>query len=134
MKGSLRMAKILRRLAYEPPAEGPTELRLTVKGHVLVLPERVLAEIRSEVLAHHKVNLGRPAAERALLAALWRVRPADLDQERDEFEDLVTAYRGVRTVLCGLVADGRRPAGPDPIGRRGAAPATVRRHPVQRRV
>ena len=91
VKGSLRMAKILRRLAYEPPTEGPTELRLTVKGHVLVLPERVLAEIRSEVLAHHKVNLGRPAAERALLAALWRVRPADLDQEHDEFEDLVTA-------------------------------------------
>jgi DNA helicase IV len=90
VKGSLRMAKILHRLALEPPAGGPTELRLTVKGHVLVLPPGVLSAIRSEVLAHHKVNLGRPAAERALLAALWRIRPDDLDQERDEFEDLVT--------------------------------------------
>ena len=47
VKGSLRMAKLLRRLAYEPPADGPTELRLTIKGHVLVLPSRVLAEIRA---------------------------------------------------------------------------------------
>jgi DNA helicase IV len=90
-KGSLRMAKILRRLAYEPLPDGPTELRVTIKGHVLVLPQRVLAEIRSEVLGHHKVNLGLPAAERALLTALWRIRPDDLDQERDEFDDLVTA-------------------------------------------
>jgi DNA helicase IV len=90
VKGGLRMAKILRRLAYEPPPDAPTELRLTVKGHVLVLPKRVLAEIRSEVLGHHKVNLGRPAAERALLAALWRIRSADLGEERDEFDDLVT--------------------------------------------
>ena len=90
VKGSLRMAKLLRRLGWEPAAGAPTELRLTVKGHVLVLPRGVLDEIRSEVLAHHKVNLGRPAAERALLAALWRVSPDDLDQERDEFEDLVT--------------------------------------------
>ena len=89
VKGSLRMARLLRRLAHEPPVGGPTELRLTVKGHVLVLPDRVLEEIRNEALAHHKLNLGRPAAERGLLNALWRVRPADLEQERDEFDDLV---------------------------------------------
>ena len=90
VKGSLRMAKLLRRLAYEPPVDSPTELRLTVKGHVLVLPTRVLGDIRAETLGHHKVNLGRPAAERGLLNALWRVRPTDLEQERDEFDDLIT--------------------------------------------
>ena len=90
VKGSLRMTKLLRRLAYEPPADGPTELRLTVKGHVLVLPSRVLVEIRHDALAHHKVNLGRAAAERSLLTALWRVRPPDLDQDRDEFDEQVT--------------------------------------------
>jgi DNA helicase IV len=91
VKGSLRMAKLLRRLASELPADSPPELRLTVKGHVLVLPSRVLGEIRTEALSHHKVNLGRDAAERGLLGALWRMRPADLDLERDEFDDLVTA-------------------------------------------
>ena len=40
------MAKLLRRLAYEPPADGPNELRLTIKGHVLVLPRGVLADAR----------------------------------------------------------------------------------------
>ncbi len=90
VKGSLRMAKLLRRLAYEPPLDGPTELRLTIKGHVLVLPGRVLADIRADALAHHRYNLGRSAAERGLLNALWRVSPPDLDQERDEFDDLVT--------------------------------------------
>ena len=90
VKGSLRMAKLLRRLAHEPPVGSPTELRLTIKGNVLVLPDRVLAEVRRETLAHHKLNLGRTAAERGLLNALWRVRPADLEQERDEFDYLVT--------------------------------------------
>jgi len=90
VKGSLRMAKLLRRLAHEPPVGGPTELRLTVKGHVLVLPDRVLEEIRNEVLGHHKLNLGRSAAERGLLHALWRVRPTELEQEREEFDDLIT--------------------------------------------
>ena len=90
VKGSLRMAKLLRRLAYEPPLDGPTELRLTIKGHVLVLPGLVLADIRADALAHHRYNLGRSAAERGLLNALWRVSPPDLDQERDEFDDLVT--------------------------------------------
>ena len=90
VKGSLRMAKLLRRLAYEPPLDGPAELRLTIKGHVLVLPGLVLADIRADALAHHRYNLGRSAAERGLLNALWRVSPPDLDQERDEFDDLVT--------------------------------------------
>ena len=40
--------------------------------------------IRADVLAHHKLNRGREAAEKALLAALWRDRPAELDLERDD--------------------------------------------------
>jgi DNA helicase IV len=90
VKGSLRMAKLLRRLAHEQPVNSPTELRVTVKGHVLVLPHRVLGDIRADTLGHHKVNLGRSAAERGLLNALWRVRPTDLEQEREEFDDLIT--------------------------------------------
>ena len=90
VKGSLRMARLLKRLAYEPSADAPTELRLTVKGHVLVLPGRVLAEVRSEALARHKVNPARAAAERGLLNALWRISPPELDVERDEFDELVT--------------------------------------------
>jgi DNA helicase IV len=90
VKGSLRMTRLLRRLVQEPPQAVPLELRLTLKGHVLALPVDVLERIRGEVLAHHKLNAGREAAQKALLAALWRIRPAELDLERDEFEDAVT--------------------------------------------
>ena len=68
----------------------PEELRVSVKGHVLVLPGQVLNEIRAEVLAHHKVNLGPGSrgggAERAVAGP-----PVDLEQDRDEFDELVTA-------------------------------------------
>ncbi len=90
VKGSLRMARVLRRLVNEPPQTVPLELRVTLRGNVLVLPPATLRHIRLDVLSNHKLNLGREAAEKALLTALWRIRPDDLDQERDEFDDRVS--------------------------------------------
>ena len=48
VKGSLRMMRVLRRLVNEPPQAVPLELRLTFKGHVLVLPPATLRQIRKE--------------------------------------------------------------------------------------
>ncbi len=90
VKGSLRMVKVLSRLVHEPPQAVPLELRVTIKGNVLALPTTTLERIRAEVLAHHKLNLGREAAEKALLVALYRIRPVEVDLERDEFEDIIT--------------------------------------------
>lgn len=96
IKGSLRMVKLLRRLVHEPLHDGPLELRIVVDGNVLAVPAPTLARIRSHVLAHHKLNSGREAAEKELLTALWRVRHpdpedrADHDQVREEFEDRVS--------------------------------------------
>ena len=90
VKGSLRMVTVLRRLVTEAPQSIPLELRVTVKGDVLVLPPRSLQQIRAEVLRHTKLNLGREAAEKAVLNALWRLRPGDVELERAEFDDLVT--------------------------------------------
>ena len=81
---------------HEPLPEVPLELRVTVAGNVLVLGARTLARIRSRVLAHHKLNTGRDAAEKELLAALWRLsrpdssRHSDHDHEREEFNDSVS--------------------------------------------
>jgi hypothetical protein len=88
--------KVLRRLVHEPLQPVPLELRIMVDGTALVLPAVTLAQIRSHVLAHHKLNSGREAAEKELLAALWRVRhpdsedSADHDHGREEFEDRVS--------------------------------------------
>jgi len=89
VKGSLRMVPILRRLVQEPPQSVPLELRVSWHGHVLVLSPDALARVRADVLAHHRYNQGREAAERALLAALWRIRPAVDEIEREEFDEQV---------------------------------------------
>jgi DNA helicase IV len=102
VKGSLRMAKVLRRLVHEPLQEVPLELRITVEGTVLVLPAATLTRIRSRVLAHHKLNNGREAAERELVTALWQIRHsdsedgADHDHGREEFEDRVSELASFR--------------------------------------
>ena len=105
IKGSLRMVKVLRRLVQEPPQEVPLELRITVNGSVLMLPAETLARIRSQVLAHHKLNTGRDAVEKELLNALWRVsRPdsddvLDHDHELEEFGDRVSELASFRMFL-----------------------------------
>jgi DNA helicase IV len=102
VKGSLRMVKVLRRLVHEPLQEVPLELRITVEGTVLVLPAATLRRIRSHVLAHHKLNNGREAAERELVTALWQIRQsdsedgADHDHGREEFEDRVSELASFR--------------------------------------
>jgi DNA helicase IV len=99
VKGSLRMLRVLKRLVHEPPHSVPLELRLTLRGEVLVLSAATLDRIRTDVLAHHKLNQGREAAEAAVLTALWRSKPTELELEREEFDDLVTdtaAYRMFR--------------------------------------
>ncbi len=96
VKGSLRMVGLLRRLAAEPPQAVPLELRVTVRGQVLTVGAEALHRIRSEVLAHHKVNRGREAAERALSNALWRQYRSQHDAEsgvepdRETFDEQIT--------------------------------------------
>ncbi|NNG18551.1 AAA family ATPase [Naumannella sp. ID2617S] len=93
IKGSLTMLPLLRRLVNEPLLELTAELarlRVSVKGEVLTLDEATLTRIRSEVLRTHRVNSGRPAAERGLLDALWQRFPVEEHElERDAFEELV---------------------------------------------
>ena len=134
VKGSLRMTKVLRRLVQEPLPQGPLELRVTAKGHVLVLPAAELAQIRLDVLAHHKLNQGRDTAEKALLAALWRARPDELDLDRPEFDELMTGIGRVHHVLLRVVAGHHRARRAGPARRPAAGAAAVRLAAVQRRV
>ena len=105
VKGSLRMVRLLRRLVHEPPQEVPLELQITVQGNVLVLAAETLTRIRSQVLAHHKLNTGREAAAKELLNALWRRwQPylddfVDPDHEREEFNDRVSELATFRMFL-----------------------------------
>ena len=89
IKGSLRMVGVLKRLVQEPWQEVPLELSLTISGNVLRLNATELSRIRSDVLAHHKLNQGREVAEKALLSALWRQAGEVLELDRDDFDDRV---------------------------------------------
>jgi len=94
IKGSLRMAPLLKRLVDLPlvdPGPAGTRLRVTVKGEVIGLDGPELSRLRTDVLARHKVNRAREAAEKALLAALVVQVPAELDLDQDAIEDLITS-------------------------------------------
>ena len=94
IKGSLRMAPLLQRLVNLPLVDpGPDGVRLlvTVKGEVLGLDAPALDRLRQDVLARHKVNRGRAAAEAGLLAALAAQVPDEIDLERDQIEELITS-------------------------------------------
>ncbi|HLT62382.1 MAG TPA: UvrD-helicase domain-containing protein [Microlunatus sp.] len=99
IKGSLRMVRVLRRLVGEPPEGVPDRLQLTVDGVVYTLDAPTLSRIRSDVLAHHKLNQARDAAETALLTALWRRRPREADLERSEFDDTVTSINAFHSFV-----------------------------------
>ncbi len=90
VKGSLRMVGVLKRLVQEPWQRVPLELSLTLVGNVLRLDATELSRIKADVLAHHKLNQSRDVAEKALLTALWRKRPENLDMEREEFDERVS--------------------------------------------
>ena len=93
VKGSLRMVSVLKNLINLPlgdPDAEPPSLLVTVKGNVLKLDAAQLTRIRSGVLAHQRVNLGRAAAEKALVAALAAQVPDDADVDPEAVPDLIT--------------------------------------------
>jgi hypothetical protein len=92
IKGSLRIRRLLSRLASRPPAGAPTVLRAFVAGHAVRLDEHALRRVRSEVLRGHQHNLATDAARSALAEAAWRsVRQG----EREAFFDAFDASRDV---------------------------------------
>lgn len=101
VKGSLRMVQVLKNLVNLPLVldAGAPELRTTVKGEVLKLDAAALDRIRSQVLAHGKLNLSRDSAERALLAALRSQVPEELGLDADVVDDLITDSAPYRLFL-----------------------------------
>ncbi len=99
IKGGLVMVELLRRLVREPVTGAPRELQVIVKGESIRLGADTVTRIRREVLGHQRLNQGRPVAESALVTALWRAKPAELDLEREEFDDLVTGLASF-TMFC----------------------------------
>ncbi len=104
VKGSLRMVGVLKNLVALPLGpldEAPAELRTTVKGDVLKLDAAQLARIRVEVLARTRLNVGREAAEKALVASLAAQVHEDTDVDPEAVPDLITDSAAYRDFVAG---------------------------------
>lgn len=111
VKGSARMAKVLRRAARGALETGevPQQLRVTVFGSRLELDAEELHQVRQQVLGGTApVNLMRPRARRFLLDALWaksgvagrHTDPELAAEAREAFDADVTEESGFQDFLA----------------------------------
>ncbi len=103
VKGSMRMRRFLQRAIRQPPPDAPTELRIVYAAEVLRLRSDDLSRIREHLHARlHHPNAAGVEVRRALVQALWSVRPdgaawiarafTDEILDRDEFERFARAW------------------------------------------
>ncbi|HYN30946.1 MAG TPA: UvrD-helicase domain-containing protein [Dermatophilaceae bacterium] len=96
VKGSLRIRRVLARVARQAPEGSPTTFRAFVAGHAVRLEPADLERVRGQVLRGHQHNLGTDHARAALAEAAWRtVRTG----ERSDFLDAFEASRDVDEFL-----------------------------------
>jgi RecA/RadA recombinase len=96
LKGSLRIRRVLARVARSAPEGAPSTFRAFVAGHAVRLEAADLERVRGHVLRSHQHNLGTDAARAALADAAWRtVRTG----ERADFLDAFDGSRDVDEFL-----------------------------------
>ncbi|MCA0297365.1 MAG: AAA family ATPase [Actinobacteria bacterium] len=126
LKGSLRMVPLLKRLVNLPLLDAGTDqapLRVTVKGEPLTLDAATLGRIRRDVLTRTKANAGRPAAEAAVMAALYEQLPTELEMDLETMTELVSDSALYRMFLQAWWPD----LTPTDVLRRLASPQAVAR-------
>ena len=89
VKGSVRMAEVLRRTARQAVPDAPTELRVFYRDDNIVLGGRELGRLRRQLLSQGKRNRQVPRVASTLLDAMWRQVRGERGRERgrDEFND-----------------------------------------------
>ncbi len=93
VKGSARMAELLRRTAREPVPGAPTEFRYFYRDDVLHLGQRELSAIRRQLLSQSRRNRTTTKVASTLTDALWRQVRGERARERTK-EDFVETLRG----------------------------------------
>ncbi len=93
VKGSGRMAEVLRRTARQAVPGAPTEFRYFYRDDVLHLGPRELSAIRRQLLAQARRNRSTTRVASTLTDALWRQVRGERARERTK-EDFVDTLRG----------------------------------------
>lgn len=96
IKGSLRIRRVLSRVARDVIPDTPTQLRVFVAGRAIRLDSDVLDRVRQQVLRTHQRNLGLEAATQALAEAAWADNP---EGERTVFVEKFLDHMDVEAFL-----------------------------------
>jgi hypothetical protein len=93
IKGSARMAEVLRRAARQPVPGAPTDFRYFYRDDVLLLGPRELGTIRRQLLSQSSRNRSTTRVASALSEALWRQVRGERARERTK-DDFLDTLRG----------------------------------------
>lgn len=89
VKGSARMAELLRRTARQAVPDGPREFRYFYRDDVIELGPRELGQVRRQLLSMGRRNRSTTKVASTLIDAMWRQLRGERARERtrDEFAD-----------------------------------------------
>ena len=89
LKGSSRLAEVMRRAARQRVPGGPEEFRVFWRDDVLQLDRAALGKLRRQLLSHGPRNRQLPRVAGTLLDAMWRQVRGERGRERgrEAFED-----------------------------------------------
>ncbi len=89
LKGSARMAEVMRRAARQHAPGAPTSYRVFWRDDVITLDGRLLGQLRRQLLGHGQRNRQLPRVASTLLEAMWRQVRGERGREqgRDRFND-----------------------------------------------
>jgi len=96
IKGSMKIRRVLARVARDAIPDTPTQLRAFVAGRAIRLDSAELDRVRTQVLRVHQRNLALDAAMQALAEAAWA---SNREGEHSVFMDKFLDHRDVETFV-----------------------------------
>ena len=89
VKGSARMAELMRRTARQQAPGSPTEFRIFWRDDSLVLDRGLLGRLRRQLMSHGRRNRQLPRVAATLLDAMWKQVRGERgrDRGREAFDD-----------------------------------------------
>ncbi|MCD6639721.1 MAG: AAA family ATPase [Nocardioides sp.] len=96
VKGSARMAEVLRRAARQQAPGSPTSFRVFWRDDTLVLDPPTLGRLRRQLMSQGRRNRQLPRVPRALLDLLWRQVRGERGRDlgREHFDDDMLSHDG----------------------------------------
>ncbi len=95
VKGSARMAELMRRTARRPAPGSPTEFRIFWRDDTIVLDRAILGRLRRQLMSHGRRNRQLPRVASTLLDAMWRQVRGERgrDRGREAFDDEMLSHQ-----------------------------------------